>query len=184
MYADVLCYSASMTDTPPNKERLRLWVAALREEGRVQGVGTLCRIPANSTVKHQCCLHVMIEAAQAAGVSVHQQWRTDTDGDRYASVSVTSGTSSTMWQSNLPPRQVTDWFGAAKLGAIHGNVAINQHPATECGPRYGSKDHDGVCDESIPGIHTIYAASANDALGWTFAMIADEVEKFYRLLED
>jgi len=52
----------------PNKDRLRLWVAALRDPNLVQGHGCLAQRRSEDEPWQQCCLGVACEVAIAKGL--------------------------------------------------------------------------------------------------------------------
>lgn len=90
----------------PNKERLRLWVAALRSGEFPQGKDVLCRVsPAGDTY---CCLGVACEVAIANGLDI--------------------GTATRRWAKRydnedlILPQVVADWYGLGSRDPmlIHG----------------------------------------------------------------
>lgn len=57
----------------PNKERLRLWVQALRDPNLVQGFGCLAQRQTEDEPWQQCCLDVACQVAIANGLRLIQK---------------------------------------------------------------------------------------------------------------
>lgn len=149
---------------PVNKANMRLWVAALRSKKFKQTRGNLKRISliTDEVIGH-CCLGVICELAIEHGVNIHAVTAAHGEGADSAAVVF-------LGSSGYLPTLALTWLGfEGTEQERQGDILVSQ------GDIVISVDADGA---------TITAVGANDNLGWDFDRIADEAEKYYRLLED
>lgn len=141
-----------MTSTTEQKERLRLWVQALRSGRYRQGNARLASVDASAEGAPlcYCCLGVACEVAIDNSADGVRRRALPWDGYMFRD-------DEDVWlpeNSELPP-PVKDWFGFDLCDPV---VSTERAYA---GP--------------------VYAALANDDLEWTFEKIADEIEAYYGL---
>lgn len=139
----------------PNKERIKLWVDALRSGKYKQTVGQLRNLNPELTVNGKarpvgyCCLGVACEVAIDNGITFVEYGDLDWGG----------------WLA-LPP-QVAEWLGLYDDdGELAAFPTISDEPAA-----WGEKTWESQ--------KFTRADIANDELHWSFAQIADAVEKKY-----
>jgi hypothetical protein len=110
-----------------NKERIKLWVDALRSGEYTQGHGALLRDG------NYCCLGVACEVAMQNGAPITKQRYGDTDAYEYGDVM--------QYSTALLPHTVIEWYGfpspspAIRYGdhlftALYLNDAVNESFAT------------------------------------------------------
>jgi hypothetical protein len=137
----------------PNKENIRLLVAALRSGEFEQTRSTLTRIYDNGTTKN-CCLGVACHVARANGVNINLGRATDLlDGSNEPEIGV--------WYQDLPPaREGHTWSRSVMPTGVQEFYGINSNPSLE---------HPEHPADQI-------ASYFNDTVHWDFNKIADAFE--------
>lgn len=136
-----------------NRERLALWVQALRSGKYEQGTGALeysirhSEYPQKVVTTH-CCLGVACRVAIDNGLRV--EFRNFAGTTEFL---CEDGRPGSVWTSGHMPERVAEWFGLPALTPISTNVILT--------------------DEAIT------ATIANDQERWTFEQIADALESRY-----
>lgn len=126
-----------LSEAGPNRERIRLWVEALRSGEYVQAHGAL-RVDGQF-----CCLGVACEVfRERAGMG---SWLND------------GFTTGGVPETSTLPVDVSDWFGFTVDSSL-----LRDNPEIES-----------------PTGEKWAAAEANDTHDWTFAQIADAIERTY-----
>lgn len=137
-----------------NKERIALWVEALRSGEYVQGreyLKTPPRLQGGENKPRYCCLGVATEVALANGCPVK-------DGENFDDLN------GTLWRS------ISTWYGFTDADSTE--LSWVDDPVIAEEPYFNACHGGGE-------FHQIRAAVANDERRWTFARIADEVEKLH-----
>lgn len=135
-----------------NRERVALWVEALRSGEYVQGTGALeyrirhSEYPQKILTTH-CCLGVACRVAIANGLDVGA--RDDNGITEFRA----SDRPDSVWTSGHMPEKVAEWFGLPVLSPVSTNVILTD---------------DGI-----------QATFANDQERWSFERIADALESRY-----
>lgn len=133
-----------------NRERIQLWVDALRSGDYTQGTGALeFRAFSNDGEeigKKHCCLGVACRVAINNGLKVEVY-----DNAGTSTFACNDGPNSSMTSGHMP-EQVAEWFGFPMLTETSTDVILE----------------DGVV-----------ATTANDKLWWSFDQIADALESRY-----
>jgi hypothetical protein len=137
--------------TMVNKERLRLWVAALRSGEYEQGQEALASLRGDLPPAY-CCLGVACEVAIKNGLPLRRIENDELGKVRYDDA------------GGGLPFAAGEWFGFPSDPLIHSG-----DPYISAAPHFMAEP--------------IRASVANDALLWSFAHIADAIEKYYGLNE-
>lgn len=92
----------------PNKERLRLWVQALRDPNLVQGFGCLAQRKTEDEPWQQCCLDVACQVAIANGLRLIQKTSVLLTGGHMRIYTATNHPND--FSSLLLPFAVLEWY--------------------------------------------------------------------------
>jgi hypothetical protein len=136
-----------------NQENIRKWVEALRSGEYEQGTGRL-----KTRDGSYCCLGVACDISGLVTESSRVPYLIHEDRRPFPTFEFTDASGDTQREEYGLPVVVAEW-----LGLEDSDVPLAEREA----------EWDGDDDT------TIYAASANDDLGWSFEQIADAIEERY-----